>query len=127
MKKIDLHIHTIATDRDANFTFCMETLKGYVLKAKVDAIAITNHNTFDAAQFRAIRESLPIVVFPGIEIDLEEGHLLLIGGESNIADFESRCDEVRSSQVGQRIAARRLKDIYGNLQLPFRVSGHRFL
>lgn len=116
MKRIDLHIHTVATDRDANFTFCMDTLKWYVTKAKLDAIAITNHNTFDAAQFREIRESLPIVVFPGIEIDLEDGHILLIGDVSDIASFESRCEEVRVSQVGQRIAARRVKDIYGNLQ-----------
>ncbi len=116
MKKIDLHIHTVATDRDSNFTFCMDTLRDYVLKSKLDAIAITNHNTFDAAQFRAIRESLPIVVLPGIEIDLDGGHILLIGDGSNIADFESRCDKVRVSQVGQRITASRLKDIYGNLQ-----------
>jgi hypothetical protein len=116
MKKIDLHIHTIATDRDSNFTFCMDTLKCYVMKAKLDAIAITNHNTFDAAQFRTIRESLPIVVFPGIEIDLEDGHMLLIADGSDIVGFESRCDEVRASQVRQRLTARRLKDIYGNLQ-----------
>jgi len=116
VKKIDLHIHTLATDRDSNFTFSMERLKGYVQKAKLDAIAITNHNTFDAAQFREIQGSLPIVVFPGIEIDLDDGHLLLIGDGSNVADFESRCDQVRPSQVGDRITVRRLKAIYGNLQ-----------
>jgi hypothetical protein len=94
----------------------METLKGYVQTAKLDAIAITNHNTFDAAQFREIRDSLPIVVFPGIEINLDDGHILLIGDGSNVGDFESMCNEVRVSQIGDRITVRRLKDIYGNLQ-----------
>ena len=84
MKKIDLHIHTVATDRDSDFTFCMPTLREYVQKAKLDAIAITNHNTFDAAQFRAIKESVPIVVFPGIEIDLDDGHILLISDGKNV-------------------------------------------
>ncbi len=117
MKKIDLHIHTVATDRDSGFTFCMETLKRYVQAAKLDAIAITNHNVFDAAQFRAIRDSLPtLVVFPGIEITLDDGHILLISDGSNVEDFESRCSQVRVSQVDDRISVRRLKDIYGNLQ-----------
>lgn len=116
MKKIDLHIHTVATDRDSQFTFCMETLKRYVQTAKLDAIAITNHDTFDAAQFTEIRNSLSVGVFPGIEINLDNGHILLIGDGSDIADFESRCNRVRVSQTNARITVCRLKEIYGNLQ-----------
>ena len=117
MKKIDLHIHTVATDRDSHFNFCIETLQWYVQTAKLDAIAITNHNTFDAAQYRQIRDSIPIVVFPGIEINIDDGHILLISDRSNIEEFESMCNEVCITQVGTKgITVDRLKEIYGDLQ-----------
>ena len=117
MKKIDLHIHTIATIRDRAFTFCMDTLKRYVTEANLDAIAITNHDMFDAEQFRTINESLPIAVFPGIEINLDNGHILLISDGSNVEDFESRSNEVsqRISQIVDSITLDELEDIYGNL------------
>jgi hypothetical protein len=118
MKKVDLHIHTIATISDSEFTFCMGTLKRYVTEANLDAIAITNHDMFDAEQFRAINESLPIAVFPGIEINLDNGHILLISDGSNVEDFESRSEEVsrRISQIGDSITVGDLEDIYGNLR-----------
>ena len=47
MKKIDLHIHTIATEKDSNFIFDMEKMLLYVDISKLDVIAITNHNVFD--------------------------------------------------------------------------------
>ncbi|HOI75031.1 MAG TPA: PHP domain-containing protein [Syntrophales bacterium] len=117
MKKIDLHVHTISTVSDNHFTFCKDTLKRYVTDANLDAIAITNHNIFDAQQFRDLKELLQIVVFPGIEINLDEGHIILISDGSNIEDFESRSNEVfrRVSRTGS-ITVRDLKDIYGNLQ-----------
>jgi hypothetical protein len=117
MKKIDLHIHTIATISDRDFTFCMDTLKRYVTEANLDAIAITNHNMFDADQFRTINESLPIAVFPGIEINLDNGHILLISDGSNVEDFESSSSEVsrRISQIDDSITVGDLEDIYGNL------------
>ena len=117
MKKIDLHIHTIATISDSAFNFCMDTLKRYVTEANLDAIAITNHDMFEAEQFRAINESLPIAVFPGIEINLDNGHILLISDGSNVEDFESRSNEVsrRISQNGDSITVGDLEDIYGNL------------
>lgn len=54
MKKMDLHIHTVSTKRDKPFAFSIEKLKGYVIQEKVDLIAITNHNLFDAQQFSDI-------------------------------------------------------------------------
>lgn len=51
MKKIDLHIHTISTVSDHAFDFSMNALLQYVNTAKLDAIAITNHNIFDVEQF----------------------------------------------------------------------------
>jgi ABC-type lipopolysaccharide export system ATPase subunit len=97
MKKIDLHIHTIATVSDKPFDFDLAKLKEYSQKLEIDAIAITNHNVFDFKQYNEIVKELDITVFPGIEIDLERGHLLLIADNkdlSEINDFAKKCDRV---------------------------------
>ena len=94
MKKIDLHIHTYSTASDADFTFSMSTLQHYVTKFELDAIAITNHNVFDKEQFDSITLNLPIPVFPGIEIDIEDGHLLVIAHPNDLDDFKQKCSQV---------------------------------
>src|SRR5690554_2636659 len=78
MKKVDFHIHTISTEKDGIFEFSLDNLKKYVSLRKIDAIAITNHNVFDKDQFNEIQCSLDVKVFPGIEIDVERGHILVI-------------------------------------------------
>lgn len=97
MKKIDLHIHTVATVSDKPFDFDLAKLKEYSQKLEIDAIAITNHNVFDFKQYNEIVKELGITVFPGIEIDLERGHLLLIADNkdlSEINDFAKKCDRI---------------------------------
>jgi len=66
MKKIDLHIHTVATRSDSQFDFCLDKLSEYIDAANLDAIAITNHNIFDATQFGQIRDAVTIPVYAGI-------------------------------------------------------------
>lgn len=95
MKKIDLHIHTVQSISDKNFTFDLASLKEYVEKLEIDCIAITNHNLFDKVQFEKICQEIKIKVFPGIEIDLEEGHLLLISENENIDDFAVKCQKIK--------------------------------
>ena len=95
MKKIDLHIHTVQSISDRNFTFDLKSLKEYVEKLEIDCIAITNHNLFDKEQFEKICEELEIKVFPAIEIDLEGGHLLLISENENLDDFAIKCKKVQ--------------------------------
>ena len=85
MKKIDLHTHTIPTFSDVDFEFSLPKVQEYIERLELDAIAITNHNTFDLKQYFEIRNSVSIIVFPGIEIDLEGGHILVI---SDINEFE---------------------------------------
>ena len=96
MKKLDLHIHTVSTIRDRAFTFSMDCLKEYVERNAIDAIAITNHNLFDREQYEQIRNSIGIKVFPGIEVDVEDGHLLVISDENDIDDFVERCNQVQA-------------------------------
>ena len=117
MKKIDLHIHTVTTMSDSDFVFSLESLKRYVHDANLDAIAITNHNIFDGSQFRTIKESLTIIVLPGIEINLERGHILLISDGSNTEEFQAKSDIVskKITQIGDSITVDELEEIFGDL------------
>lgn len=118
MKKIDLHIHTIASISDSDFKFSLDTLKKYVENLKIDCIAITNHNLFDAGQFSIIKDELKILVLPGIEINLERGHILLIADNNEIEDFENRCNQVSKEIIDphDNISVEKLKEIFGDLK-----------
>ena len=95
MKKVDLHLHTIATQSDARFDFSLDTLKKYVEVAELDCIAITNHNVFDEQQYKEIVENIGIKVLPGIEVDLEGGHILVLADDTDVIDFAEKCREVQ--------------------------------
>ena len=95
MKKIDFHIHTVPTVWDAAFTFDFDILKRYVSEAGLDAIAITNHNLFDRDQFEEIAGGLDIPVFPGVEVSLDCGHILIIAEVVNLDAFQEQAREVR--------------------------------
>lgn len=93
MKKIDLHIHTLNTEQDPDYNYSFDILENYVNNYEIDCIAITNHNIFELGQYKKIRENLnKIKVFPGIEIDLENGHMLVICGleDSKLELFKSQ-------------------------------------
>lgn len=92
--KIDLHIHTVPSISDNQFFFSLNSLQDYVEKLELDCIAITNHNLFDKTQFEYISNQLKIKVFPGIEIDLEAGHILLISENEDLTDFDSKCKKI---------------------------------
>ncbi|MBU4237539.1 MAG: phosphotransferase [Proteobacteria bacterium] len=117
MKKVDLHIHTIKTVSDNDFVFSIETLKRYVSHAEIDIVAITNHNVFDPSQFRLIQQNISAKVFPGIEIDLPSGHILLISDCENLASFEAKCNQVSKIILNatDSITVNELKSIFGDL------------
>lgn len=94
MKAVDLHIHTLATFSDANFVFSMDKLSEYIKKMELDIIAITNHNIFDVEQYKRICDNVSIKVLPGIEINFENGHLLLISDSDCVDEFKCKCDRV---------------------------------
>jgi len=117
LRKIDFHIHTVPTISDAVFDFSLQKLSEYVTSAKIDAIAITNHDIFDISQFREISSELQIKVFPGIEINLENGHVLVIGDDDNIEDFSDKCHLVseKINSIGDYITVEELEDVFVNL------------
>jgi len=117
LKKIDLHIHTVKTISDRAFTFSINTFKKYVADAKLDAVAVTNHDVFDSAQFRLIADALPIVVFPGIEINVDMGHVLVIAKPTEVDDFQTKTAEVsrRITKIGDGVCVEELVEIFGDL------------
>jgi len=117
MKKIDLHIHTIATISDSDFIFSLDKLKEYIQVQNIDAIAITNHNTFNLAQFLEIYEALNIKVFPGIEINLECGHLLLISDNDELDSFNQKCSQVEDkiTSADESISIGEMNEIFSEL------------
>ncbi|PTY38428.1 phosphotransferase [Saccharospirillum sp. MSK14-1] len=117
MKKIDLHMHTVPTISDGHFDFSLEKLKEYVKSAELDAIAITNHDFFDLEQFRKIDSELDCVIFPGIEINLTTGHLLLISENQNLEEFKIKTQGVtdKIKNTGDSISVDELITIFGDL------------
>lgn len=120
MKKFDLHIHTLSTISDVLFTFSMEILEQYVTDRNIDAIAITNHNMFDLAQYREIVLRLSdTIVFPGIEINIgnNAGHLLVIAKQDDVEEFSHKCECVQKEIQSEKdsITVEQLKSIFGKL------------
>ena len=89
MKRIDLHIHTVPTISESAFTFSLDTFKKYVHEAHLDAVAVTNHDIFNGDQFREIQKALGATVFPGIEVNVENGHLLIIADPAERALYKA--------------------------------------
>lgn len=117
MKKIDLHLHTVVSPSDKHFDFCLEKLKLYISQSKLDGLAITNHNLFDIDQYNEISENIDIPVFPGIEIDLEKGHILVITEPSDIQDFKQKADQITKLIPDEKsyISIDQFKSIFSNL------------
>lgn len=117
MKKIDFHIHTIPSVRDSDFVFSMDTLINYVRERSLDAIAVTNHDLFDIEQFSQIAEKLDVPVFPGIEINMRSGHLLVIDDADHLDDFQDKADKIRAiiKTVEDYVTFDKLTEIYGEL------------
>ena len=119
MKKIDLHIHTISTVSDCDFEFSIEKLIEYVEREELEAIAITNHNLFDRQQYDTISAAISIPVFPGIEVDVENGHLLVITEKLDIDDFCDKCSCVYRHNGGDKnsyLSEQTFIEIFGDLK-----------
>jgi hypothetical protein len=117
LKKIDFHIHTRASVQDASFEFSQAKLNEYIQSAQLDCIAITNHNLFDKQQFASIRKQIFIPVFPGIEVDLEKGQILVFDDGEDIDEFDIICGQVsaRCANVGDSMSLEEFKSIFGDL------------
>ncbi len=108
-RKIDLHIHTPASYdfRDKHAT--AEDIVKAAIASELDAIAITDHNHYafvDAVMSAA--KGTNLVVFPGVEISTNDGHMLAILDVSrcgnDISNLLGRCGIGSESEFGRRDA-----------------------
>ena len=119
-KAFDFHIHTKKTISDSlDLDFDIERLKKYVTRLNLKAIAITNHNLFDKRQFESIANSLAplgVVSLPGIELDLEGAHILIISPSENIDSFDVQCQKIEPLVKGKNFSMKLdvFRGIYGN-------------
>jgi len=103
VKRIDFHIHTIASKKDYEFEFSLEWLREYVSIANLDAIAITNHDLFDRDNFLDIKESLidlECKVYPGMELSLETGHVNIVFDTTEIDNLSSFSSWIEENKPG---------------------------
>lgn len=98
MKRIDLHIHTVATPWDEDFSFDLEQLRKHIEDWEIDAIAITNHNTFDYQQYKDIAKQIGsmCVVYPGVEVSALGTHLLVICDGEKAQQLEGACNKLHA-------------------------------
>ncbi len=73
--KADLHIHTTYS-KDSLIN--IDELVNYSIKIGLSAIAITDHNEIKGAikALRKYRNENRIIIIPGVELDVKNGHLL---------------------------------------------------
>lgn len=84
--KIDIHTHTrkCKTGDAPTREISPESFCEAILSTEVGVVAITNHNVFDLAQYKAIQARIGsnAQVWPGVELDVHDGktkgHLLVI-------------------------------------------------
>ena len=128
MIKIDLHIHTVAAPdgKDVEFEFNVSKFKEYVDVSGLNVVAVTNHNLFNLEQFNEIVTELEgVKVFPGIEIDYEDGHLLLIAENENLEDFNGKCALVEAEYNSKnKVVHAKLTEIFGDLNQYLLIPHH---
>ena len=101
--KIDLHCHTKSTkqgDGDSR-NVTLEVFKDKVINADVKILAITNHNSFDFAQYNTLKDSVKDIcqVWPGVEIDVigssgSKFHLIVVANPINVEKFNAKVNEM---------------------------------
>ena len=108
-RRIDLHVHTTASDGDLSPRGCVEE----AARAGLAAIAITDHDTTAGnAEAEARGRDLGVEVVPGVEISAEHDvltiHLLGYYPERDAPEFESLLEGLRDhrGQRNPRILAR---------------------
>ncbi|HDR53531.1 MAG TPA: PHP domain-containing protein [archaeon] len=74
--RVDLHVHTNASGDGKNTPVEMIAA---AKRAGLGAIAITDHNTVEG--WRNLKLSNGFVIIPGVELDTDKGHVLVLGIE----------------------------------------------
>ncbi len=79
LRKIDFHIHTPQSICYSAKSVTPEQIVEAALFSGLDAIAITDHNTFESVDIiRSVARGKRLIIFPGVEISTKSGHFLAL-------------------------------------------------
>lgn len=100
--KIDIHTHTRKVKSGDAPTRNIETERfvEIISDTEVNILAITNHNHFDAKQYKDFRDAVEnhCQIWPGIELDIFENgkksHLIVICNPKNYLQFDKVISEI---------------------------------
>jgi len=113
--KVELHLHT------RRYSFCArnspEAMMRGLIEADYDAVFLTEHDqVWQPDELAALRKEFPeLRIFPGLELTLDEQHLLILG--TTETDWLDMTDEAE-------ILARARRDHFATiLAHPFRWAG----
>lgn len=85
MYKIDMHVHCIEGSADAQVSIVDTAIK--LRDAGYSGMLITDHNSYDGWKYYQSHQIDNFIVYKGIEITTNEGHLLLIPEDESMEDF----------------------------------------
>ncbi len=72
--KLDLHVHTNHSDSTSSVKKILETAR----ERGLDGIAVTDHSTLNACNEASIL-ALDLLIIPGVEVETDKGHMLILG------------------------------------------------
>jgi predicted metal-dependent phosphoesterase TrpH len=79
LRKVDFHIHTPQSVCYSDKSVTPQQIVEAALLAGLDAIAITDHNTFENVDvIRDAAQGKKLIIFPGVEISTKSGHFLAL-------------------------------------------------
>lgn len=106
--KVDLHCHTkkIKSGEVETRNVTPQQFAEKIRNANIEIVAITNHNSFDLAQYTELSEKVNSYcqVWPGVEIDIKSSgdkkwHLIIVGNPNNVAVFSTAVQKLFASEI----------------------------
>ena len=91
---IDLHTHTHPLSHDSLLS--PDELIEAAKAARLDGVCLTEHDFFwDPTEVAALRKRHNFLVIPGIEVNTEDGHIVVFGLDRFVSAYEELYEEVR--------------------------------
>lgn len=99
--KLDLHVHTTASDGQ----YAPEEIIAMAKKLQLEAVAITDHDTIDGIkEAREAAADRAVNMVAGIEIstmDVEEVHMLGLGIDESCEPLKKACEQYEQERLGR--------------------------
>lgn len=127
--RIDLHCHTKKVKTGDAYTRNVTKDKFFqkIIEARVEIVAITNHNHFDYEQYKEFKDVTAgnCDIWPGVELDIlgkadqkgkrKRGHLIVIANSKNVELFNTQVQKlIKDEDVNTfQISVKKVYEIFG--------------